>query len=507
MNDKLNRLYALLRQCEYRNHAIQILNYDMETQAPEGGMEDDGRDISYLSEEIFRIQSSDEFRNLVEELYQEREKYDIWDQRLLTLLKRQNDRTKNITPEFDRERTELFNKAYITWIKAKEKNDYSLFEDCLEKVSDSERKYASLQDNHNEETLYDVLLNQYEEGFTSKDLDCFFDELEQGLVPLLRKVRTSSYTPRHDFLRRRVPINKQEEFSEFLMRFNGFDFTRGSLSTTEHPFTSQFSYNDVRITTHYFEDNFISNMYSIIHEGGHALFGQNVKEEVFTHLLGEASLSMSKHESVSRFYENVIGRSRAYIHAIYPEFQRIFHEEMQDVSEEDFYEGANYVDFKNPLRTEADELTYSLHIIIRYRLEKKMMEGKINFDHLDKEWNQLYKEILGIENKDAKTGILQDVHWTSGFGYFPTYSMGNALNCMYVKKMKQDLDFEKTIEEGRMDKILAWMKDNVFSTAPLYDTKEWIRSLTGEKFSPKAYIDYLTEKFSNLYHLGKETKE
>ncbi len=504
MNSKLERLYALLRQCEYRNHAIQILNYDMETQASEGGMEDDGRDISYLSEEIFRIHSSEEFRTLVEDLYLEKESFDFWNQRLLTLLKREIDHEKNITPEFDKERTELFNKAYITWIKAKEKNDYSLFEDCLKKIVASERKYAALQDGHQEGRLYDVLLNQYEEGFTSEDLDRFFDELEEGLVPLLKRVRASSYTPRHDFLKRRVPISKQEEFSLFLMRFNGFDFKRGSLSTTEHPFTSQFSYNDVRITTHYFEDNFISNMYSIIHEGGHALFGQNVREEVFTHQLGEASLSLSKHESVSRFYENVIGRSRSYIHAIYPEFKRIFAEEMSDVSEEDFYEGANYVDFTNLLRTEADELTYSLHIIIRYRLEKLMMNGKVDFDNLDEEWNRLYNEILGVENKDARTGILQDVHWTSGFGYFPTYSMGNALNCMYVKKMKQDLNFEDTIQEGHMDKILAWMKDNVFATAPLYDTKEWIRSLTGEDFSPKAYISYLTEKFTDLYHLGKE---
>ncbi len=501
MNEQLNRLYDLLKQCESLTHTMQILNYDMETQAPKKGMADDARDISYLSAQSFAIRSSKEFKDLVTKLKEDIDSLDQYDQRLITLLDREITSEKNVTPEFDKERTELFNQAYITWIEAKDKNDYSLFKDTLKKIYELEKRYVELQDNYDKDNLYNTLLSGYEFGFTTKDLDPFFDELEKGLVPLLKEVRSAKYQPRHDFLRRKVAIGKQAEFSEFLMKFNGFDFERGSLSTTEHPFTEQFSYNDVRITTHYFEDNFLSNMFSIIHEGGHALFGQNIKEDVFLHHLGEGSLSMAKHESVSRFYENVIGRSREYIHAIYPEFKKIFHDEMADVTEDDLYEGANYIDFDNPLRTEADELTYSLHILIRYRLEKKIMEGKADFEHLNEEWNRLYKEYLGIDVNDDKTGILQDVHWSSGFGYFPTYSMGNALNCIYTKKMEKEIGMKEKVREGKMNEVLNWMKDNVFASAPLYDTKTWIHNLTGEDFSAKDYVEYLNVKFRELYHL------
>ena len=508
IND-LKQLYELLAQCEYREHVIHVLNYDMETAAPRGGMEDDGRDISIFSSEIFKIKKSGDFLLLVNKLYkQEYKKLNVWDQRLVTLLYRDLQRDKNISPDLNKRMTQLFNSAYITWIKAKEKNDYSLFKDKLKAIYEIEKEAVTLRDNHDSKNLYSTLLSDYEEGFTVKDLDKFFDELEAGIKPLLAAIRKAKYQPRHDFLNRPVPIAKQEEFSNYLLKFNGFDFERGSLSTTEHPFTDQFSLNDVRVTTHYYETNFISNIYSIIHEGGHALFGQNIPEDVYTHHLGEGVLSMAKHESVSRFYENVIGRSKEYIHAIYPYFHKLFEKELGDVSEDDLYEGVNYVDLNNSLRTEADELTYSLHIIIRYRLEKMMMEGKADFDTLDQEWNRLYKEILGIENKDAKTGILQDVHWTSGFGYFPTYAMGNALNCIYAKKIDADINLKKTVKNGDMKKVLSWMRENVFAKAPLYDTKEWIKKISGEPFSSKDYIYYLKEKFMKLYHIKKlETAE
>lgn len=498
----LKELYEILSKIEQYRHIIQILNYDMETAAPQKGMEDDANDISFLRQKLFELRKDPAYIQAVTELYEnEYSTLSEYDQRLVTLLYRDLKKEKKITPEFDHEISELFNSAYITWIKAKEQNSYPLFKDKLKKIGEVQRKMVSLRDDYNPQKPYDSLFSDYEEGFTSEDLDRFFDDLEKGIVPLLKKVRNSTYIPRHDFLTRPVPLSKQELFSRKLLEFNGFDFERGSLTTTEHPFTEQFSYNDVRVTTHYYETNFISNMYSIIHEGGHALFGQNIREEVFTHHLGEGCLSMAKHESVSRFYENVIGRSKAYIHAIYPMFQEIFREEMGDISEQEFYEGVNYVDFDNRLRTEADELTYSLHIIVRYRLEKEIMDGKADFEHLDQAWNRLVKEIFGIENTDAKTGILQDVHWTSGFGYFPTYALGNALNCIYVKRMDKELDLNRIVSEGNMNAILSWMKENVFKKAPLLDTKDWIKEISGEDFSAKDYVDYLTAKFSEIYHL------
>lgn len=497
------QLFQLLSTCEEKEHICKILNYDMETAAPKGGMGLDADNISKLQSEIFKLKKNPDYVYAIHKLYTtDFNTLGVWEKRLVTLLHRDLEKQKGISTTLDSEANALFNKAYITWLKAKEMNSYAEFKDTLKDIADMEKRLVEARFGHVEHA-YDILLSDYEYGFSTKDLDSFFDELEKGIVPLYKAIKKAKYSPRHDFLNRKVSIDKQVEFSKFLLKFNGFDFTRGSLSTTEHPFTEQFGKDDVRVTTKYFEDNFISNMYSVIHEGGHALFGLNVPEEVFEYHIGESCLSMAKHESVSRFYENIIGRSKEYIHAIYPKFQELFKEEMGDVSEEDFYEGVNYINQSNTLRTEADELTYTLHIIIRYRLEKEIMEGDVDFDTLNLKWNQLYKDYFDIDIKDDASGILQDVHWSSGFGYFPTYAMGNALNMMYYKKLDEAIGFSKTVKSGKMDVILSWMNENVFALAPLYDTKEWIKKITGEEFSAKPYVDYLTKKFTKLYHLTK----
>ncbi|MFA6861012.1 MAG: carboxypeptidase M32 [Bacilli bacterium] len=502
MNKDLQKLYSLLSQMEVYSHAGQIINYDLETAAPKGGMSDDARDMSEFSSMSYKIAKSKEYIGLVSKLYKTGyDKLNIWDKKLVKELYKEVQKSRYVDIKTQKEATTLYNNSYIIWAKAKEDNNYQEFEPTLNKVYKMQKKLLLLRKNCDKKNLYNTLFDDYEEGFTTVDLDKFFDDLEKGIVPLLNKVRAATYVPRHDFLTRKVSLNKQEEFTKEILKFNGFDFNRGSVSTTIHPFTEQFGPNDVRVTTHYYETNFISNMYSIIHEGGHALFGQNIPKEVYTHHLGEGFLSMAKHESVSRFYENVIGRSKEYIQAIYPAFLKIFATEMGDVSINDFYEGVNYVDLNNPLRTEADELTYSLHIIIRYRLEREIMSGKADFKTLNQEWNRLYKKILGIDNKDDKTGILQDVHWASGFGYFPTYSLGNALNCIYVKALDKDIDLKKTVLEGHMDLILKWMKDNVFKKAALLNTKKWIKDISGEEFSAQPYVDYLTNKYTEIYHL------
>jgi carboxypeptidase Taq len=500
--EKMTKLNGYLGKMENLEHTIKILNYDMETACPEKGMEDDSDGIVALQGQIFEISKSQEYTSLVKDLYEhDFAKLDVWGQRLVKDLYKSVRHEEAIDPETNRQANELFTKAYITWLKAKKDSSYPEFAPVLQQIYEMEVKLLKLRYDCDTKELYNSLFDDYEEGFTVKDLDVFFADLEKGIVPLLAKVRKASYSPRHDFLTRKVPLAKQEAFTTYLLRHNGFDFTRGSVSTTEHPFTEQFGLNDVRVTTKYMENNFISNMYSIIHEGGHALFGQNIPEEVYTRHLGEGSLSMGKHESVSRFYENRIGRSQAYIDSIYPDFTKLFHDELGDVSATDFYEGVNYVDLANPLRTEADELTYSLHIIIRYRLERKIMAGQADFATLDKEWNKLYQELLGITVHNDREGILQDVHWASGFGYFPTYAIGNALNAMYLKKLDSEIGFEKTVRAGKMDTILAWMKENVFKTAPLLDTKDWIKAITGKEFSAKDYVDYLTKKYTEVYHL------
>lgn len=502
----IEQLFSTLSEIEYYTHLAKIISYDMETAAPKGGMQDDANDISRLYDEIFKLKKDSDYilnvRNLYKIGYESLD--DEWLKRLVVLSNREIEQTKGISLKLNSEANQLFSQAYITWLSSKEHASYEEFRPTLEKIVNMEKRLIEARfPDIKQDEYYDVLLSDYEYGFTSKDLDVFFDEIEKSLVPLYKAIRKSNYTPRHDFLKRSVPISKQEEFTKYLMEFNGFDFTRGSISTTEHPFTEQFSKDDVRITTKYIETAFISNMYSIIHEGGHALFGLNIPKEVFTNHLSEGCLSMAKHESVSRFYENVIGRSKEYIHAIYPKFKQLFKDEMSDVSEEDLYEAVNYIDMNNTLRTEADELTYALHIIIRYKLEKMMMNSTVDFSSLNLLWNKMYKEYLGVEVKNDAEGILQDVHWSSGFGYFPTYAMGNAMNVLYLQKMNETLDVKKLVKAGKMDEILAYLRKNVFSSAPLLDTKDWIKKVSGEEFSAKAYCDYLTSKYMKLYHITK----
>lgn len=259
------------------------------------------------------------------------------------------------------------------------------------------KKVLSLRPEFNG-NYYDTLIDNFEEGFDKKDYDAFFYELKKHLIPLIKKVYSSPKKIRTDFLFRKVSISKQEEFSKYLMSLIGFDNDCGMLSTSVHPFTSTLARYDTRITTHYYEDNFISNMYSIIHEGGHAIFGQNEPQEIYDNHL-QNSMTMAMHESVSRFYENRLGRSKEFIHFIYPKIMELFSEELGDVSEEELYLGINAV-MKQPLRTEADELSYCLHIIIRYELEKEFVDtDNFDFSSLEKDGILFIKNIWILNQK------------------------------------------------------------------------------------------------------------
>ena len=304
---------------------------------------------------------------------------------------------------------------------------------------------------------------------------------------------------REDFLEYSVPIPLQEKISNFLLKFNEFDTNRGLLSTTEHPFTTFPSENDIRVTTHYHENMFTSNIYSVIHEGGHAIFGQNIPHKFFTIGLSD-NITSAMHETISRFYENYIGRNPHYIKHIYNKVKEICNDIFSDVSFDDFYKGINIAK-PTLIRTDSDELTYCIHILIRYELEKDLVNGKISTQGLNLEWNKKYKEYLGITPPSDKEGILQDVHWTGGsFGYFPSYAIGNAYGAMILNRMKEDFDFDKALEDGDLLKIKNWLKNNVFDIAPMNDPNDWILKITGREFTTKDYIDYLNEKYSKLYN-------
>ncbi len=494
--EKLDELYKKLNIMRKYSHALGIMSFDFETIAPENARENESETMDYFANELFKISNSDEMKELIVDLYAEKDKLSALDAILVDNLYENYLKTKNITPEFDLERNKVYSKAYIDWLSAKGNKDFTLFKDSLQAVIDTQKKEISLRENALP-NLYDNLLNDFEPQILSDTLDNFFSELKDGLLSILGKIQASDHAIRGDFLTRYVPIHKQEKFSKYLLNLNGYDFKRGALTTTEHPFTSDIAKNDARVTTHYYENLFVSNIYSVIHEGGHAIFMQNEPDEDYEHFIND-SITNGMHESVSRFYENVIGRSKEYIHLIYPEFIKQFGDEFGDVSEKELYEAVNIVK-PSLIRTEADEVTYGLHIIIRYEMEKLMLSGKIKVEDAPKTWNKLYKEYLGVDVPDDSVGILQDVHWTGAFGYFPSYAIGNAYNAIYTKKMAESFDYKKAISDGNISLISDWLKENVFKNANRKKPKDWLYSITGETLSPKPFLEYLNNKYAEIY--------
>ena len=366
----LAKLYKALGILKKYEHALGLLYFDFETAAPEAAQQAEGDVMDYFSNQAFRITNAKSFKELVVRLYAAKEELEPLDKVLVENLYKDYLKTKNVTPKTQLRWSKVYSKAYIDWIKAKGAGKYAKFRPSLKKIVDVMKEDVSLRENALP-NVYDNFLNDCEEGILQPQLDVFFAELKAGLIELIGKIKASPYKIREDFLSRKVPVHKQEEFSRYILELNGYDFTRGYLTTTEHPFTSDIAKDDARVTTHYYEDMVLSNIYSVIHEGGHAIFMQNEPEEDYAHFIND-EITNGMHESVSRFYENVIGRSKEYIHLIYPKFIEIFGEEFGDVSERELYEAVNIVK-PSLIRTEADEVTYGLHIVIRYEMEKAIL--------------------------------------------------------------------------------------------------------------------------------------
>ena len=493
---KLAELYKIKSVLRTYEHAVGLMNFDFETSSPDKARENEAETISFFSNEAFKIENSKKTKDLIVYLYEHKNELDELDAVLIDDLYDEYLKSKNVTPKMQLKWSRIFNKAYIDWCRAKEAGDFKLFKSSLKNVIKAEREMVSLRENALPDH-YDNLLNDYEKGVLTADLDVFFAELKEGLVALIKKIKSSKHVIRDDFLSRKVPVHKQEEFSRYLLELNGYDFDRGYLTITEHPFTSDIAKDDARVTTHYYEDAVLSNIYSVIHEGGHAIFMQNERDEDYAHFIND-SISNGMHESVSRFYENVIGRSEEYIHLIYPKFREIFGEEMGDVTERELYEAVNIVT-PSLIRTEADEVTYGLHIVIRYEMEKAICAGEIGLSEIPRRWREKYKSYLGVTPPTDKEGVLQDVHWSGGFGYFPSYALGNAYNAMYLKEIRKAMDFSGAIREGAFTAINGWMKENVFRLANVLTPKEWIKNLTGRALTAKDFLEYLNEKYSDIY--------
>lgn len=496
IKEAIEKLYEMQSKLSAYEHAAALLFYDGATTAPKGTAANRAHTLSILSTEIYKISTSDETIGLLEFLDERKDELSEKDARIVYLALKDIKEMKQIPMEEYVAFQELLVEADDVWHRAKEESDFASFCPILEKIFEATTRFARYCAP--EKHPYDYCLNKYETGLTMEKCDEFFAALKEKIVPLIKKIAAAPQVD-DSCLHGDFDEHKQEKFSYELMKTMGIDLDHCGLGTTEHPFTTSLgSHHDVRITTNYDRENLSFSMFSVIHEGGHALYDMNSADDLAYTLL-DGGVSMGIHESQSRFYENLLGRSEAFIHHIFPKMVECFPEQMQGYSAEEVYKAINLVT-PSLIRTEADEVTYCLHVMIRYELEKRVIGGTLAVKDLPAEWNRLYKEYLGVDVPDDRRGVLQDSHWSGGgIGYFPSYALGSAYGAQLLAKMKESVDVEKCLTEGNFAPINQWNREHIWKWGCLKEPGELLENALGEKFDPHYYTDYLEKKYTKIY--------
>ena len=482
-----------LREFAY-DHAAGMLYFDGVTAAPRGTFVSRGRTLSVLNEEMYRLTSSEAAHETLRVLAERRDELSPAESRLLRLREKTLRFRSRVPAREYVEYQELLNTASTVWREAKDKSDYAMFEPLLQRIIDACRRFAGLVEPDMDPC--DFWLDNFEEGMTQAFCDRFFARLREKLVPLIARTGAAEQ-PDAELLNVRFPLDKQAELSGWLMRFLQLDPDRCALTTTEHPFTIHFSRHDVRITTKYHETAFASSMFSVIHEGGHALYELGTAEDYAFTQLGRG-VSMGVHESQSRFYENIIGRSRAFCGLVWPELVRLC-PELDRYDADSFWRAVNAA---RPgfIRIDADELTYSLHIMIRYELERELLHGRLDAKGLPARWNELYREYLGVEVPDDARGVLQDSHWSGGqFGYFPSYALGSAYGAQLAAKMRGDVDIDAAVASGDISPINEWLCERIWRHGALTEPSKLMEAALGGPLDPAYYTDHLEARMKEVY--------
>jgi len=479
------------------NHALGVMFHDGSTAAPKGSWEGRGQTMGIMSQITYDLDTAPEKGELLTYLEAHSEELTEQQKREVEVLRKGYDQMKKIPAEEYVAYSVLMNDAQSAWEKAKNENDFDAFAPYLEKIVEFNRKFAGYYDP--DKAPYDALLNEYEEGMNMETLDAFFAQLRSAIVPLLEKVQAA---PQIDdsFLHQVFPIEGQKKYAEYLMEVLGLDRKYCGLAESEHPYTTNFNNKDVRITTHYHEDHVTFSIFSVIHEGGHAIYELGADDKYnYTCLSG--GVSMGIHESQSRFYENLIGRSRAFCYHVFPRLKEIFPEQLKGVDAEMYYRAVNKSQ-PSLIRTEADELTYALHVMVRYEIEKQMIAGTLAIKDVPAEWNRLYKEYLGVDVPSDSKGCLQDSHWSGGsIGYFPSYALGSAYGPQILNAMEKDIgDIYADVEKGDLSRVTGWLREQIHQHASFVKPGVLFERICG-KFDAKYFTDYLTGKYSELYNL------
>lgn len=505
MSEKIQQIESdfleLVKKMTSYNEAIGLMYWDLRTGAPRNGVEQRSEVIGMLSSEVFAMSTSTEMGTYLKELSEEsvQDKLNEVTKKMVEECQKEYDRNKKIPANEFREYVILQSKAESIWEEAKEKSDFALFRPYLEKLVETTKRFIGYWGY--EGNKYNTLLDMYEPGVTVDVIDKVFSELREKIVPLVKSIAESTQKPETSFLSHEFPKQKQRELSLAILKQMGYDFQSGRLDETVHPFATGLNPGDVRVTTNYDEQDFRTAVFGTIHEGGHALYEQNISKELIgTNLC--TGTSMGIHESQSLFYENFVGRNLSFWKNNYDLLKQYANGQFDNVKVEDYYKAINESK-PSLIRIEADELTYPLHVMVRYEIEKGLFNDEIEVKDLPDIWNSKYEEYLGIRPETDAKGVLQDVHWAGGsFGYFPSYALGYMYAAQLKNAMLKELpNFDTLLEEGNLTPIKEWLTKNVHQYGKLKKPLEILKDVTGEGLNAEHLVKYLEEKYSAIYNL------
>lgn len=500
MNTQLETTYRTyrkkLKQRADVEYAVGVLSWDKEVNMPPKGAAHRTQQIATLSTLAHELFMDSELKEVLKELKANEQALPADAQRNLTLTLHEHSRIQSLDAAFVRRRSVVCSQAYDAWLKARAANDFSLFQAALKEVVDIKKEEAERLGYV--EHPYNALLEEFEPGYTAAMLDTLFEDVKVKLIDLVQEIRKRPQVENH-FLHQHFPKDKQWATSIELLKRIGYDFEAGRQDWSPHPFTVNFSSKDVRVTTRVDENDLNNLIWSSLHEGGHALYEQGLPEQYYG-LPMSRHISLGIHESQSRLWENNVGRSLAFWQAHFPYLQQQFPKQLSGISVEQFYAAMNKIQ-TGFIRTEADELHYHFHVLIRYELEKALLEDDLQVKDLNTAWNDLYKKYLDVDVPDDNRGVLQDVHWSYGhIGYFPTYSLGSFYAAQFFQQAEKELPkLREQIAQGDTSTLLHWLQKNIYQQGRRYEANELCEKLTGKPLNFDYFYQYATDKYHEIY--------
>lgn len=495
--DLYTQYQEIIQKAADLQFASAVLGWDQEVYMPAKGFPYRGRQLATLATQAHEMVTSQQYADILQQLSTAQGLTDV-QQHNIRLSLEDYEKNKKLPPSFIDALTQQTSASYSAWLRARSENNYKTYQPQLQQMIALKKEQAALYGYKHHP--YDALLDDYEKGATVAMLDPVFQMVKEQLPPFLQHI-TAAPQVGNDFFHQHFPKQQQWDFSISVLQRMSYDMDAGRQDLSEHPFTTTFAPTDVRITTRVDEDNFASLLWSSIHEGGHALYEQGLPAAEYGMPLGSAA-SLSVHESQSRLWENCVGRSHSFWQFFYPQLQQLFPQQLSSVSVSDFYKGVNQVK-PSLVRTEADEVTYHFHVLIRYEIEKTLIDGSLGAADVAAAWNDKYKTYLGIQPPDDKSGVLQDVHWSHGsFGYFPTYSLGSFYAAQFFEQAMQDISgLQAQISQGQFAQLLQWLRENVHYHGRRYTSEELCQRITGRGLDFSAFMRYIQNKYAGIYGL------